>query len=48
MIQDFKQKKLSEEAHDALLGVHKRHDSLADEPSALDIEWLIKLYEGSV
>ena len=30
----------------ALLGVHKRHESLADEPSALDMKLLIKLYRG--
>ena len=45
---DLKQKKLKEKAAKAILGVHMRHKSLADEPSALDMELLIKLYQGNV
>ena len=46
MEQDLQQKKLTKESAKALLGVHKRHGSLADEPSTLDMELLIKLYRG--
>jgi hypothetical protein len=43
---DLDLKILSEESAKAILGVHKRHESLADEPSALDMKLLIGLYRG--
>ena len=45
---DLEQKRLSEKLAKAILGVHKRHGTLADEPSDLDMELLIKLYQGKV
>ena len=45
---DLEQNRLSEKSAIAIRGVHKRHQTLADEPSALDIELLKKLYQGNV
>ena len=46
VLRDLRQKKLSENSAKALLGVHRRHESLADEPSELDMELLITIYKG--
>ena len=46
--QDLEEGILLEKSAKAIWGVHKRHWSLADEPSALDMELLIKLYKGKV
>ena len=45
---DLEQNKLSGKSARAIRGVHKRHETLADEPSALDIELLKKLYQGNL
>ena len=45
---DLEQKRLPEKSAKAIQGIHMRHESLADEPSALDMELLKKLYKGNV
>ena len=46
--QDLEQNKSSEKSAKAIRGVHKRHETLADEPSTLDVDLLKKLYQGNV
>lgn len=45
---DLEQKRLPEKSAKAIQGIHMRHESLADEPSILDMELLKKLYKGNV
>ena len=39
---------LSEKVANALLGVHKRHDKLAEKPSEKDIQLLKEVYSGII
>ena len=43
---DQDSKKLDSDVVFALLGIHKRHQNLAHEPSKLDIDLLKQLYGG--
>ena len=45
---DRDNKKLNDKEAAALLGIHKRHEKLADEPSELDIKLLKQIYGGEL